>query len=113
MLRSWGWDTYVSGLPRSATARSPPCGRGRQDERRGGDGATLGRMPINGWLRHLPAAVDPLIDDAWLELFGHRDRATRDLAAPRPESPEDRRSQLPVLPVVQERGPATRPRRRQ
>jgi hypothetical protein len=49
-------------------------------------------MPMNAWLRHVAAALDPVLEDGWLELLGRRDAAANESTGRRVEAGPDRRT---------------------
>ena len=68
---------------------------------------------MNAWLRHVQAAFNPELDDAWLVLLTPRDRTTSEIDAVRAEQRQRWRSgPIGMAVAPPPRGPTTRPRPR-
>jgi hypothetical protein len=68
---------------------------------------------MNAWLRHVPAALDPELEDGWLELLGRRDAAADESTVHRVEAGSGRRTgpdNTMVIPLP--RSPTSHPRLR-
>jgi len=55
---------------------------------------------MNAWLRHVPAALDPELEDGWLELLGGRDAADHENGARQVEAGPGSRPGSDDAPVV-------------